>query len=72
MRRRLTRPSPSRFPESGQQEIAALFEPRDAVLGDPEGLGDADLCQLAGLPKLTQCHFLGNELGCSGLDLPGF
>ena len=33
-----------------EQEIAALFKPRDTVLGNPESLGDPDLCELAGMP----------------------
>ena len=57
------------LPERGQQEVAALFEARNAVLGDPEGLGHADLRALAGLAELAQGHFLGNQLRRANLDL---
>jgi len=36
------------LPDGAQQEIAAFFEARDAVLGDPARLGHADLGKLAG------------------------
>jgi hypothetical protein len=55
--------------EGGQQEIAALFEARNTVLGDTESLGHADLREFAGVPEFAQGHFLGNQLGGAGLDL---
>ncbi len=37
---------------SGKQQVAAFFKPGDAVLGDPEGLGNAGLRKLAGLSQI--------------------
>src|SRR5260221_9274518 len=58
-----------RLPESGKQQIAALFEARNTVLGDTEGFGNADLRKLASVPEFAQSHFLGDELSGAGLDL---
>jgi len=57
------------LPQRREQKIAALFEARNAVLGDTESLGDPDLRELARVPEFPQSHFLGNQLGGSGLDL---
>lgn len=48
------------FAEGRKQEIAALFESRNAILIDSKSLGDADLRKLAGFPKLTQGHLFGH------------
>jgi len=48
------------FSQRGKQQVAAFFKPRDAVLGDPEGSGNAGLGKLAGFSQVTQAHFLGN------------
>src|SRR5260370_30267364 len=55
--------------ESGKQEIAALFETRNTVLGYTESLGHANLRELAGVPQFAQGHFLGNQLSGAGFDL---
>ena len=60
-----------RLPQRGQQQIAALLKPRDAVLRDPKLLRHAHLRQLAGLAKLAQGHFLGTVMHF-GLGLIGF
>lgn len=39
-----------RFSQGGKQKVAALFEARNAILGDAEFPGHADLRQLAGAP----------------------
>jgi hypothetical protein len=57
------------LPESGKQQIAALFKARNTVLGDTESLGHADLRELAGVPELAQGHFLCDQLNSAGLDL---
>src|SRR6266446_757761 len=58
-----------RFSQRGEQQVAAFFKPRDAVLGDPESLGNASLRKLAGLSQVAQAHFLGNEFSRTVLDL---
>ena len=55
--------------QGGQQQIAALFESRNTVLGDAEGLGHSDLRELARVAQLAQGHLLGNQLSGAGLDL---
>jgi len=57
------------FSQRGEQQVAAFFKPRDAVLGDPESLGNASLRKLAGLSQVAQAHFLGNEFSRTVLDL---
>ncbi len=57
------------FSQRGEQQVAAFFKPRDAVLGDPESLGNAGLRKLAGLSQVAQAHFLGNEFSRTVLDL---
>jgi hypothetical protein len=37
------------FSQRGKQQVAVFFKPRAAVLGDPEGLGNAGLRKLTGL-----------------------
>jgi hypothetical protein len=56
------------FSQRGKQQVAAFFKPGDAVLGDPEGLGNAGLRKLAGLSQVAQAHFLRNDLGRTALD----
>jgi hypothetical protein len=56
------------LPKRGQQQIAALFEARNAVLGDTESLSHADLRELARVPKLAQGHLLGNQLSGASFD----
>src|SRR6516165_2966489 len=56
-------------PQRGDQEVAALFDLRDAFLSNAQGLGDLLLRELARFPNLPERHFLSNELGCAGLDL---
>src|SRR5712691_383926 len=58
-----------RFSQRGEQQVAAFFKPRDAVLGDPESLGNAGLRKLAGLSEVAQAHFLGYEFSRTVLDL---
>ena len=58
-----------RFSQRGEQQVAAFFKPRDAVLGDPESLGNAGLRKLAGLSEIAQAHFLGYEFSRTVLDL---
>lgn len=45
--------------ECGKEQVAALFEARDAVLGDAELAGDADLSELARFAEFAEGHFLG-------------
>jgi len=54
--------------QSGEQEIAAFFEARDAVLGDAEDFGDAGLSEFAGFAKIAKAHFFSDELGGAGRD----
>src|ERR1035438_8559867 len=54
--------------QGGQQQIAALFESRNTVLGNAEGLGHSDLRELARVAQLAQGHLLGNQLSGAGLD----
>jgi hypothetical protein len=56
--------------ESRKQEIAALFEARNTILGDPEFLGHANLRELASSPQLTQGQIPRNRIRRAGLDLP--
>ena len=58
-----------RFSQRGEQQVAAFFKPGDAVLGDPESLGNAGLRKLAGLSQVAQAHFLGYEFSRTVLDL---
>jgi len=58
-----------RFSQRGEQQVAAFFKPRDAVLSDPESFGNAGLRQLAGLSEVAQAHFLGYEFTRTVLDL---
>lgn len=58
-----------RFSQRGEQQVAAFFKPGDAVLGDPESLGNAGLRKLAGLSEVAQAHFLGYEFSRTVLDL---
>src|SRR6476661_6620978 len=53
----------------GEQQIAALFKARNAVLRDPESFGHPDLRELARLPQLAQGHLLGDQLSSARLDL---
>src|SRR5580692_1004780 len=53
---------PYGFSQCRYQQIAAFFESRDAVLGNPEPFGDTGLRELAGLPKVAQAHFLSDYL----------
>src|SRR5260370_28566535 len=57
------------FSQRGKQQVAAFFKARDAVLGDPESLGNAGLRKLAGLSEVAQAHFLGYEFSRTVLDL---
>jgi len=56
------------FSQRRKQQVAAFFKPGDAVLGDPEGLGNARLRKLAGLSQIAQAHLLGYELSRAVLD----
>src|ERR1022692_3425316 len=57
------------LPERGEQQVAALFEPRNTVLGDPESFSQPDLRELARVPQLAQGHLLRDQLSGAGLDL---
>src|ERR1017187_2328006 len=55
--------------QRGDQKIAPSFNFRDAFLSNAQRLGDLLLGKPACLPQLPQSHFLGNELGGTGLYL---
>ena len=44
-----------------ERQVARLFQPRDAVLGDPEFARKANLGELLGLAEFAQRCLLGDE-----------